>query len=458
MSTLYLAHFGLAEAPFAITPNPQFFYAGAGRGELLRALRCAVTSEEGIIVVTGEVGSGKTMLCRMLLADLPPEIDVVYLANPAFARDEIVGAIARDLGLEAATAPGASTVLERLQGALIERHAAGRRVVLFIDEAHAMSADALEEVRRLSNVETSRHKLLTIVLFGQPELEELLSQPRLRQLNERVVQRLRLPPLPADQVADYVDCRLHAAGHRGAALFAPPALRRLRRRSRGLSRRINLLADKALLACFARGGARVERADVRRAERELGFAPPRLPRWLAAAALALAPAVVGGAWLLARPLHSSAAAAPPAALPAATLKYLLSMLHSSAAAAPPAAAQAPALVYPSVEDDAVADALRAARRWPTAPAAYAVRLMTLDEPDAARLRERVTALRRALAADAADIGLVADERRRHRHIVYLGPYADAAAAERARQSLPAELQSHRPLVQRWPDAPGRTNR
>lgn len=434
MSTLYLAHFGLAEAPFAITPNPQFFYAGAGRGELLRALRCAVTSEEGIIVVTGEVGSGKTMLCRMLLADLPPEIDVVYLANPAFARDEIVGAIARDLGLEAATAPGASTVLERLQGALIERHAAGRRVVLFIDEAHAMSADALEEVRRLSNVETSRHKLLTIVLFGQPELEELLSQPRLRQLNERVVQRLRLPPLPADQVADYVDCRLHAAGHRGAALFAPPALRRLRRRSRGLSRRINLLADKALLACFARGGARVERADVRRAERELGFAPPRLPRWLAAAALALAPAVVGGAWLLARPLHSSAAAAPPAA------------------------AQAPAPVYPSVEDDAVADALRAARRWPTAPAAYAVRLMTLDEPDAARLRERVTALRRALAADAADIGLVADERRRHRHIVYLGPYADAAAAERARQSLPAELQSHRPLVQRWPDAPGRTNR
>lgn len=435
MSTLYLAHFGLTEAPFSITPNPQFFYAGAGRGELLRALRCAVASEEGIIVVTGEVGSGKTMLCRMVLADLPPEIDAVYLANPAFSRDEIVGAIARDLGLEPATAPGAPTALERLQGALIERHSAGRRVVLVIDEAHAMSAEALEEVRRLSNVETARHKLLTIVLFGQPELDDMLAQPRLRQLNERVVQRFRLPPLPAAQVADYIDCRLRAAGHRGAALFAPPALRRLRRRSQGLTRRINLLADKALLACFARGGSRVERVDVRRAESELRFAPPRLPRLLAAAALALAPAVVGGAWLLARPPLSAAAVASPAAAPAA--------------------ASTPS-IDPAAQDDAVADALRAVQGWPDAP--YVVRLMTLDEPDAARLRERLSALRRALAGDAAQIGLVADDRRPHRQVVYLGPYADAAAAERARRALPADLQPHRPLVLRWPDATGRTNR
>jgi MSHA biogenesis protein MshM len=337
MSTLYLAHFGLAEAPFAITPNPQFFYAGASRGELLRALRCAVASEEGIIVVTGEVGSGKTMLCRMLLAELPAGIDAVYLANPAFARDEIVGAIARDLGLDAAAAPGAPTALERLQGALIERHEAGRRVVLFIDEAHAMSAEALEEVRRLSNLETSRHKLLNIVLFGQPELDELLAQPRLRQLRERVVQRLQLPPLPAGQVADYVECRLRAAGYRGAALFAPPALRRLRRRSQGLTRRINLLADKALLACYARGGCRVERADVRRAELDLAFARPRLPRLLAAAALALAPAVLAGAWLLARPLLSSAATVP----------------HAASAQPDSASAR---------EEDALAEALRLAER------------------------------------------------------------------------------------------------
>lgn len=286
MSTLYLQHFGLADAPFAITPDPQFFFAGGLRGELLRAVRCAVTSEEGIIVVSGEVGSGKTMLCRMLLADLPADVDAVYLANPAFARDEIVSAIARDLGVDTASAPGAPTVLEALQSELVARHAAGRRVVLFIDEAHAMGADALEEVRRLSNIETSRHKLLNIVLFGQPELDALLAQPGLRQLRERVVQRFVLPPLPRDQVADYLACRLRAAGWRGATLFDRRALRRLQRRSRGLTRRINLLADKALLACFARGGDHVRAADVCRAERELALAAPR-PRWVTWAATAL---------------------------------------------------------------------------------------------------------------------------------------------------------------------------
>ncbi len=439
MSTLYLAHFGLTEAPFAITPNPQFFYAGASRGELLRALRCAVASEEGIIVVTGEVGSGKTMLCRMLLAELPDGIDAVYLANPAFARDEIVGAIARDLGLDPTAAPGAPTALERLQSALIERHEAGRRVVLFIDEAHAMSADALEEVRRLSNLETSRHKLLNIVLFGQPELDELLAQPRLRQLRERVVQRLRLPPLPSAQVADYVECRLRAAGYRGAALFAPPALRRLRRRSQGLTRRINLLADKALLACYARGACRVECADVRRAERELAFAQPRLPRLLAAAALALVPALLAGAWLLARPLLSSAATAPQATHAQPTAPTLASS----------ASAQ---------QGDALAEALRAAQRWPQAPGTHAVRLMTLREPDAERLAERLAALRATLANDAAQIGAVTNAARPHLYVVYLGPFADAAAAERARQALPEEVQSHRPLVARWPEASGRTNR
>lgn len=287
MSTLYLQHFGLADAPFAITPNPQFFYAGGLRGELLRALRCAVTSEEGIIVVTGEVGSGKTMLCRMLLADLPAGLDAIYLANPAFARDEIVCAIARDLGVCTVPQPGGPTAIEALQAELVARHAAGRRVVLFIDEAHSMGADALEEVRRLSNVETSRHKLLNIVLFGQPELDELLAQPRLRQLRERVVQRFVLPPLPREQVGEYLNCRLRAAGWRGAALFDRRALRRLQRRSRGLTRRINLLADKALLACFARGGDCVAAADVRRAERELALGDARR-RWIGWAAAALA--------------------------------------------------------------------------------------------------------------------------------------------------------------------------
>ncbi len=292
MSTLYLRHFGLAEAPFAITPNPHFFFAGGARGELLRALRCAITSEEGIIVVTGEVGSGKTMLCRMLLSDLPEGIDAIYLANPAFARDEIVSAIARDLGVNTVPQPGGPTVIEALQAELVVRHAGGRRVVLFVDEAHAMGADALEEVRRLSNVETSRHKLLNIVLFGQPELDALLAQPQLRQLRERVVQRFVLPPLPGDQVADYLNFRLRAAGWRGPALFDRRALNRLQRRSCGLTRRINLLADKALLACFARGDSRVEVADVRLAERELALCLPRRRSYVQQASVGLATAAL----------------------------------------------------------------------------------------------------------------------------------------------------------------------
>lgn len=263
MSTLYLAHFGLTEAPFAITPNPQFFYAGAQRGALARALGHALRDEEGVIVLTGEVGSGKTMLCRMLLAECAEDLQHVYLANPAFGKHEIVAAIARDLGLTAED--DAPTTLERLQRALIERHAAGKRVVVIIDEAHVMSLDVLDEVRRLTNIETARHKLLAVVLCGQPELAALLERAELRPLRDRVVQRFALPPLPRADVAEYVQCRLRAAGYRGGPLFEPAALRRIERASRGLVRRINLLADKALLACFARGGLIVGRADVDRA-------------------------------------------------------------------------------------------------------------------------------------------------------------------------------------------------
>lgn len=304
MSTLYLEHFGLAEAPFSITPNPQYFYAGGARGQLLRALRYAVCSEEGVIVVTGEVGTGKTMLARMLLADLPADVDAVYLANPAFDRDEIVSAIARDLGL---ARPVEGTMLEQLQRELVARHAAGRRVVLLIDEAHTMDAAALDEVRRLSNVETAQHKLVGIVLFGQPELDALLARPDLRQLRDRVVQRFSLPPLPRGCVPEYLHRRLCAAGYRGPMPFARAALWRIQRASGGRSRRINLIADKALLACFARAGTRVSGADVSRALRDLEA--PRMSRMAlrAAATAAGVGVLLGAATLLATRLAAPAA-------------------------------------------------------------------------------------------------------------------------------------------------------
>src|SRR5437762_14300890 len=186
---LYLEHFGLNEPPFRITPHTDFFFEGAERGPTLEALAYAVLHDEGIVKVSGEVGSGKTMLCRMLMERLPAEVATIYLASPSFARDEILHAIADDLELKL---PERRTVaLRELQEHLIKLYGAGRRVVILIDEAHVMREDTLEQVRLLSNLESSRHKLLQIVLFGQPELDATLAKTELRQLRDRITHSLR---------------------------------------------------------------------------------------------------------------------------------------------------------------------------------------------------------------------------------------------------------------------------
>lgn len=289
MSRLYLSHFGLNEAPFSITPNPAFFFAASGRGPLLQALAYSVSSEEGIVTVVGEVGAGKTMLCRMLLETLPADVDSIYLSNPSFAPGEVLDAIAADLGLPLAhsgDAPGSR--LGWLQEALIRRHADGRRVVLIVDEAHAMPPASLEEIRLLSNLETSRHKLLQIVLFGQPELDQVLARPDLRQLRDRVVQRFDLCPLARNDARDYLAFRLQVAGRRDGFPFEAAAVRQLWKEARGLTRRINMLADKALMSAFARNAARVSRADVRRAVSDLPAPVQRAHRWWRSAALPVA--------------------------------------------------------------------------------------------------------------------------------------------------------------------------
>ena len=168
---MYLEHFGLTEAPFKITPHTEFFFSGASRGETLEALLYSITSGEGIVKVTGEVGSGKTMLCRVLMERLPTTVETIYLAVPSLSRDEMLATIAGDLDLET---QGISTtkLIRSLQERLIEIHAEGRQVVALIDEAHAMPLETLEEIRLLSNLETSHSKLMQIVLFGQPELDQ----------------------------------------------------------------------------------------------------------------------------------------------------------------------------------------------------------------------------------------------------------------------------------------------
>src|SRR5438309_3427825 len=246
---LYLEHFGLNEPPFRITPHTEFFFDGAERGATLEALAYAVLHDEGIVKLSGEVGSGKTMLCRMLMERLPSEVETIYLATPSLARDEILHAIADDLELK--LSERRSVALRELQAHLIKLYGAGRRVVVLIDEAHVMPEDTLEQVRLLSNLESSRHKLLQMVLFGQPELDATLAKPSLRQLRDRITHSFRMRPLAEPEVAKYVSFRMRAAGYRGPDVFVPHAANRIARASGGLTRRINILADKSLLAAYS---------------------------------------------------------------------------------------------------------------------------------------------------------------------------------------------------------------
>jgi type II secretory pathway predicted ATPase ExeA/septal ring-binding cell division protein DamX len=271
---MYLSHFGLTEPPFRITPHTEFFFSGANRGATLEALLYAITHDEGIVKVTGEVGSGKTMLCRVLVERLPKSVETIYLANPSLSRDEILHVIAADLQVES-RGERVTILLRALQEKLIKLYAAGRRVVVLIDEAHAMPLETLEEVRLLSNLESNRHKLLQIVMFGQPELDEHLALPNMRQLKERITHSFRLEPLVRSDIDSYVDFRMRAAGYRGPKLFGPQAMKIIARTSEGLTRRINILADKTLLAAFADGQHEVTAKHARAAVRDSEFAQGR---------------------------------------------------------------------------------------------------------------------------------------------------------------------------------------
>jgi MSHA biogenesis protein MshM len=291
---MYLAHFGLAEPPFRITPHTEFFFEGANRGATLEALIYAVTHDEGIVKVSGEVGSGKTMLCRVLLERLPPPVVTIYLANPSLGRDEILLTIAEELKVD--TSGKRTTVLLRaLQDALIHLYAQGKRVIALIDEAHAMPSETLEEIRLLSNLESNRHKLLQIILFGQPELDEHLNLPNMRQLRERITHSFRLEPLVRSDIDNYIDFRMRAAGYKGPSVFGKSALRLIAHASEGLTRRINILADKSLLAAFADNSHEVLPKHAKAAIVDSGYRKmrPFRPSWWVAAGTLAAGLLIG---------------------------------------------------------------------------------------------------------------------------------------------------------------------
>ena len=347
---MYETHFGLHESPFGITPNPAFFYPGNTRGEILQGLLYVVTHGEGIIKVTGEVGSGKTMLCRMLEEQLPPHIEAIYLVNPSLSPLEVLFAIASELGLSP-DGKRSDEVLRELHADLIAKHSVGKQVVLLVEEAQAMPLDTLEEIRLLTNLETARHKLLQIVLFGQPELDEHLNLARMRQLKERITHSFEVPAMPAGLVPEFLDFRLRAAGYQGAPVFGTAAARLIARASKGIVRRINILADKALMAAYADDARTVSAAHARAALRESPYQPrlgrlAQVDRMTALLSLLIVVLLAGLVYQL-RHLPDASARPAPAAVATGPAP--------ASAAAPPAGGAAPRTL--------LQQALRATKTW-----------------------------------------------------------------------------------------------
>lgn len=366
---MYLDHFGLDEPPFRITPHTDFFFAGANRGATLEALLYTITHDEGIVKVSGEVGSGKTMLCRVLAERLPAHVDTILLSNPSLTREEILYAIADELKMDVGQERH-PLLLRLLQDHLIKLYGEDRRVVVLIDEAHAMPLETLEQIRLLSNLETSHSKLLQIVLFGQPELDAHLSLPEMRPLKERITHSFNLEPLLRADVEAYLDFRMRAAGYRGPNVFSPQAVRRIVKASEGLTRRVNILADKSLLAAFADNQHGITAKHVERATRDSEYRHPAASKSkIAVATGGVAAGLVLGLglhYLLAATAPSPAAAqtasteAPPRQSPAQAPKEQAAEPAPTHAATPgPAAAAAPvsiALAQPQTSAAAPAEA------------------------------------------------------------------------------------------------------
>lgn len=257
---MYLQYFGLTEPPFSITPDPAFVYLSAAHREALAHLLYGIGqgAAGGFVQLTGEVGTGKTTICRCLLEQLPENTRVALILNPLVTPRELLVTICEELGVPLEGSPDSSkTLVDSLNHYLLREHAAGNRVVVIIDEAQNLSPEALEQVRLLTNLETAKHKLLQMVLLGQPELRQLLQRQNLRQLAQRITARYHLPSLAEDETAAYVRHRMRVAGAQRNP-FKPSALRALHQRSGGIPRLINIIADRALAGAYARETTQVK--------------------------------------------------------------------------------------------------------------------------------------------------------------------------------------------------------
>jgi general secretion pathway protein A len=333
---MYPAHFGLSQDPFSIAPDPRYLFMSERHREALAHLLFGVTGANqatggtggGFVLLTGDIGAGKTTICRCFLAQIPPNCHVAYIFNPKLSVLELLQSICEEfhIALNPAHA-GTPTVkdhIDALNTFLLQSHAAGQSSVLIIDEAQNLSPEVLEQLRLLTNLETSERKLLQIVLIGQPELRDMLARPELEQLAQRVIARFHLNALSPAETQQYIGHRLGVAGHAGALPFDAKAMRRIHQLTRGVPRRINLLCGRALLGAWATGESRVNRKVVDKAAAEVfgtetahasGLKRQRLGYGLAGlallAALALLVFQMGAASRQTR--ETSRAPAPPAA-------------------------------------------------------------------------------------------------------------------------------------------------
>lgn len=276
---MYRRYFGLQEKPFAIAPNPKYLYLGESHREALAHLLYGINGEGCIILLTGEVGTGKTTVCRSLFQHMPEATDIALILNPKVSIADLLKTICEEFNITIEEdSPSIKTYIDRLNAYLLETHARGRNSVLIIDEAQNLEMEVLEQLRLLTNLETNTHKLLQIVLIGQPELQTILSHPQMRQINQRITTRFHLGPLQPIDIRAYLQHRIAVAGGgRTHMLFTPAAIRHLTRISKGVPRVINLLCDRALLGAYALNRDIVDLTIMKKAADEVVADPARRP-------------------------------------------------------------------------------------------------------------------------------------------------------------------------------------
>jgi MSHA biogenesis protein MshM len=295
---IYLSHFGLREPPFGITPDTSFFYACSSSQQALNTLLVAVANGEGFIKITGEVGTGKTLLCRRFLATLDEGWVSAYIPNPNLEPRTLLLALAEEMGVKLDTTLDQHHLLKSLNLALLDFARQKKRVVVCLDEAQAMPLDSLETLRLLTNLETEKRKLAQVILFGQPELDDRLSQESIRQLRQRITFQHHMGALTRDETAHYLTHRLAIAGYRGDEVFMSAAVRSLHRASRGVPRLINILANKAMMLAYGEGTRKVTGRHTRAAVADTPASFPLSRAWLWLAIGCVAFSSIG--WMLLR--------------------------------------------------------------------------------------------------------------------------------------------------------------